>query len=155
MAVGADNSVNDDVNAPFFEPMTTTTTPSPPQPPDRGAIHFPLQPGERVLTICRKHWLFLYPRLVLYLVLAVAPLALLALALSKAGGFHGTGKQIFEIVAEINNQGTAVLLVEQFVHMALGGTDRAYVLEQGRITLSGTGPALLDDPHVQKAYLGA
>src|SRR5205814_5261378 len=55
-------------------------------------------------------------------------------------------EQIFAILAEINQQGAAVLLVEQFVHMALGGTDRAYVLTKGQVALEGRSSALLDDP---------
>jgi branched-chain amino acid transport system ATP-binding protein len=63
-------------------------------------------------------------------------------------------EQIFEIVAEINNQGTAVLLVEQFVHMALGGTDRAYVLAKGEVVLEGKSSELLHDPALVASYLG-
>jgi branched-chain amino acid transport system ATP-binding protein len=62
--------------------------------------------------------------------------------------------QIFEIVAEINSQGTAVLLVEQFVHMALRGTDRAYVLAKGEIVLEGRSGDLLHDPALIASYLG-
>jgi branched-chain amino acid transport system ATP-binding protein len=46
------------------------------------------------------------------------------------------------------------MMVEQNALAALELSDRAYVLEQGRVTLTGTGQALLSDPHVQKAYLG-
>jgi branched-chain amino acid transport system ATP-binding protein len=63
-------------------------------------------------------------------------------------------EQIFEIVAEINQQGTAVLLVEQFVHMALGGTDRAYVLAKGEVVLEGKSSELLHDPALVASYLG-
>ena len=47
-----------------------------------------------------------------------------------------------------------ILLVEQNVHLALGIASRGYVLETGRIVLSGSGRELLENPHVQKAYLG-
>jgi branched-chain amino acid transport system ATP-binding protein len=63
-------------------------------------------------------------------------------------------EQIFEIVAEINSQGTAVLLVEQFVHMALSGTDRAYVLAKGEVVLEGRSSELLHDPALVASYLG-
>lgn len=63
-------------------------------------------------------------------------------------------EQIFAIVAEINREGTAVLLVEQFVHMALGGTDRAYVLAKGEVVLSGRSADLLHDPALIASYLG-
>jgi branched-chain amino acid transport system ATP-binding protein len=63
-------------------------------------------------------------------------------------------ERIFEIVVEINRQGTPVLLVEQNALMALDVADRAYVLETGTVTLSGVASALKDDEKVQKAYLG-
>ena len=63
-------------------------------------------------------------------------------------------EKIFEIVVEINRQGTPVLLVEQNALMALDVADRAYVLETGAVTLEGEAEALRSDPNVQKAYLG-
>jgi len=62
--------------------------------------------------------------------------------------------QIFEIVGEINDQGTTVLLVEQNAAQALKRADRAYVLETGRIVRSDEAAALLDDESVRAAYLG-
>jgi branched-chain amino acid transport system ATP-binding protein len=64
-------------------------------------------------------------------------------------------ERTFEIIKEIKRQGTTVLMVEQNAFAALELSDRAYVLEQGRVTLTGTGAALLKDPHVKSAYLGA
>jgi len=61
---------------------------------------------------------------------------------------------IFNIVKEINSQGTPVLLVEQNAHKALEVAHRAYVLETGVIVKSGTGQELLESEDVQKAYLG-
>ncbi|MBO5999460.1 MAG: ABC transporter ATP-binding protein [Lachnospiraceae bacterium] len=62
--------------------------------------------------------------------------------------------EIFRIIEEINKKGTTVLLVEQNAKRALAIADRAYVLETGRITLSGTGEELANDERVKKAYLG-
>ena len=61
---------------------------------------------------------------------------------------------IFDIIKEINRQGVTVLLIEQNANMALKIADLAYVLETGRITLSGTGQELLSNEQVRKAYLG-
>ncbi len=62
--------------------------------------------------------------------------------------------EIFSIVAELNRDGTTILLVEQNAHRALEIANRAYVLETGNIVLSGTGKELLTDPKVKEAYLG-
>jgi branched-chain amino acid transport system ATP-binding protein len=61
---------------------------------------------------------------------------------------------IFEIIKEINLQGTTILLVEQNVFQSLRISHRAYVLETGRVVLSGTGAELLANAHVKKAFLG-
>jgi branched-chain amino acid transport system ATP-binding protein len=61
---------------------------------------------------------------------------------------------IFEIIKEINRQGTTILLVEQNVYQSLRIANRAYVLETGRVVLTGTGAELLDNTHVKKAFLG-
>jgi branched-chain amino acid transport system ATP-binding protein len=63
-------------------------------------------------------------------------------------------KELFRIVKEINEEGVTVLLVEQNVKQSLSIADRGYVLEDGRIVLSGTGDELLEDEGVRKAYLG-
>lgn len=63
-------------------------------------------------------------------------------------------KEIFSIIEEINKQGTTVLLVEQNAKMALSIAHRAYVLETGKVVLSGTGKELVESPEIQKAYLG-
>ncbi|HWS33731.1 MAG TPA: ABC transporter ATP-binding protein, partial [Actinoplanes sp.] len=62
-------------------------------------------------------------------------------------------QQIFEIITEINSQGTTVLVVEQNAQQALSRANRAYVLETGRIVKTGTGQDLLHDPAVKDAYL--
>jgi branched-chain amino acid transport system ATP-binding protein len=61
---------------------------------------------------------------------------------------------VFETIRTINEQGVAILLIEQNALMALDAADRAYVMESGRIVLSGPGKALLGDEKVQHAYLG-
>ncbi|TWJ18406.1 ABC transporter ATP-binding protein [Geobacter argillaceus] len=63
-------------------------------------------------------------------------------------------KTIFEIIREINRQGVTILLVEQNVYQSLRIAHRAYVLETGRVVLTGTGEQLLNDEHVKKAFLG-
>ena len=63
-------------------------------------------------------------------------------------------QQIFDIIAELHKAGTTILLVEQNAEMALQIADRAYVLESGRIKLSGTGKELASSDEIKKAYLG-
>ncbi|SOC08873.1 amino acid/amide ABC transporter ATP-binding protein 2 (HAAT family) [Ureibacillus xyleni] len=63
-------------------------------------------------------------------------------------------KKIFEIIKAVNSQGTTVLLVEQNANMALSIADRAYVLETGKIVLSGTAKELQESEQVKAAYLG-
>ena len=61
---------------------------------------------------------------------------------------------IFDIIREINKRGTTILLIEQNANMALQTADTGYVMETGRITLTGTGEELLKNEAVQAAYLG-
>jgi branched-chain amino acid transport system ATP-binding protein len=63
-------------------------------------------------------------------------------------------RDIFKALLEINLSGTTILLVEQNAHMALSIASQGYVLENGRIAISGSGKTLLDDPRVKEAYLG-
>ena len=63
-------------------------------------------------------------------------------------------EQVFEIIQSLHKAGTTILLVEQNAQMALSIANRAYVLENGEITLSGTGRELAQSERVQKAYLG-
>jgi branched-chain amino acid transport system ATP-binding protein len=63
-------------------------------------------------------------------------------------------RQIFDIITEINQQGTTILLVEQNAQQALSRAHRAYVLETGRIVKEGSGQDLLHDPSIKEAYLG-
>lgn len=63
-------------------------------------------------------------------------------------------KGIFDIIHKIHEQGVTILLIEQNANMALQAADTAYVLETGRITMSGTGAQLLADERIKEAYLG-
>ena len=63
-------------------------------------------------------------------------------------------EQIFEIIQEINKQGTTILLVEQNAYLALQLTHRGYVMETGEIAIEGTSAELLNDVRVRQAYLG-
>ena len=63
-------------------------------------------------------------------------------------------EQIFDIIKQLHKDGTTILLVEQNAQMALSVADRAYVMETGKITLSGTGAELAASDQVKKAYLG-
>jgi branched-chain amino acid transport system ATP-binding protein len=63
-------------------------------------------------------------------------------------------EQIFEIIQEINKQGTTILLVEQNAYLALQTTHRGYVMETGEIAIEGTSAELLNDVRVRQAYLG-
>jgi len=64
-------------------------------------------------------------------------------------------ERIYETIAEINDQGTTILLVEQNANFALDVSKRGYVLEVGKVALSNDSESLRHDPEVQKAYLGA
>ena len=63
-------------------------------------------------------------------------------------------QDVFEIVKRINKEGVTILLVEQNVRQTLALCDRAYVLENGRVVLEGTGKDLMNNAHVKEAYLG-
>ena len=63
-------------------------------------------------------------------------------------------KQIFDIISEINSQGTSILLVEQNAHKALNIASRGYVLENGHLAASGPTASLRSDKKIQEAYLG-
>jgi len=63
-------------------------------------------------------------------------------------------REIFNVINRIRKEGVTVLIVEQNVKQTLAAADRAYVLENGRVTLAGSGAELADNPHVQAAYLG-
>ncbi|MEH2934266.1 ABC transporter ATP-binding protein [Acutalibacter sp. JLR.KK004] len=63
-------------------------------------------------------------------------------------------EQIFDIIAELHKSGTTILLVEQNAEMALQIADRAYVLESGRVVMTGTGAELAASEEIRKAYLG-
>jgi len=62
---------------------------------------------------------------------------------------------IFEVIRKISQQGMTIFLVEQNANIALAMSDRAYVMESGEITMTGTGEDLIQDPRIHAAYLGA
>lgn len=61
---------------------------------------------------------------------------------------------IFDLIKEINKQGVTILLIEQNANMALSASHRAYVLENGKVTMSGNAKEIASDPRIKKAYLG-
>jgi branched-chain amino acid transport system ATP-binding protein len=63
-------------------------------------------------------------------------------------------EQVFQIIQDVNQMGTTIFLVEQNAHMALSIADRGYVLQTGRIVLGDTAKDLIENPVMQKAYLG-
>jgi branched-chain amino acid transport system ATP-binding protein len=63
-------------------------------------------------------------------------------------------EEMFTLIVKMNNQGLTILLVEQNVHLSLEIATRGFVMENGAIALSGTAASLLDDPELQKSYLG-
>ena len=67
---------------------------------------------------------------------------------------HLVVKEIFDIIKEINESGTTILLVEQNANMALSIADTAYVLETGKIVLSGNAKEIANNDSVRSAYLG-
>ena len=62
--------------------------------------------------------------------------------------------QIFDLIKSINAQGVTILLIEQNANMALGISNRAYVLENGTVSMSGDAREIANDPRVKNAYLG-
>ena len=63
-------------------------------------------------------------------------------------------EQVFDIIQEINRQGTTIFMVEQNANMALSIAHRAYVLQTGKVVLSGSAKDLRRDPAIREAYLG-
>jgi len=63
-------------------------------------------------------------------------------------------KLLFDLIADLRRKGITILIVEQNVHHVLEASDRAYVLENGRVVLEGCGQALLKDERLKVAYLG-
>ena len=61
---------------------------------------------------------------------------------------------IFEMIRQINRQGVTILLIEQNANMALQTSDRAYVIENGLVTMQGAAKDIAADPRIKKAYLG-
>ena len=68
---------------------------------DNRSLHFPLQTGERVLTIVHRHWLYLYPKLLLHAAAALIPVIVAAVLLSEAGALDGDAAKVFGIIAAV------------------------------------------------------
>jgi branched-chain amino acid transport system ATP-binding protein len=64
-------------------------------------------------------------------------------------------EEIFQIIRDLHRDGTTIFLVEQNAHMALQVADRFYLLDQGRVTFSGSPGELAEDEVIQRAYLGS
>jgi len=79
--------------------MATETPAAARKPHVDGAIHFPLQDNERVLQICRRHWIYLWPRIALFAVLALVPTIVVGVLLGRSGHFDGLAARIFWIAA--------------------------------------------------------
>ena len=71
-----------------------------------------------------------------------------------AGTLSGGEQQMFDIIQNLNKNGSTILLVEQNAQMALSVAHRGYVLETGRVVTTGTGAELIESPEIKKAYLG-
>jgi branched-chain amino acid transport system ATP-binding protein len=80
---------------------------------------------------------------------------MLAIGRALMGNPQILTERIYETIAEINQQGTTILLVEQNANFALDVSQRAYVLETGKVTMADDSASLRTNPEVQKAYLGA
>ena len=79
-----------------------TQTPAPAQQPHPdSAIHFPLQDNERVLQVCRRHWIYLWPRIALFAVFAIVPVIVAGVLLGKAGHFDGLAARVFWIATVV------------------------------------------------------
>ena len=77
--------------------MTETALPAPKQVP----LTFPLQDGEQVLELCRRHWIYLWPNVIGLLLAAFVPPSMLAVALSQAGAYEGLAAQAFWVAAAV------------------------------------------------------
>jgi branched-chain amino acid transport system ATP-binding protein len=76
------------------------------------------------------------------------------LAIQAVGAAPNVVDRLIDVIKQINDEGTALLLVEQDVRVALDAADRAYVLENGQVALSGLAAEVKDDRGVRRAYLG-
>ena len=72
-----------------------------PAPSQQRGLPFPLQEGERVLVVCHRHWVYLWPNLLMMLVAAIVPAAAVALLLSAAGAYEGLAAKVFWVVSSV------------------------------------------------------
>ncbi|MEX2245707.1 MAG: hypothetical protein WEC75_03380 [Dehalococcoidia bacterium] len=69
--------------------------------PRQPSLHFPLQDGERVLIICRRHWLHLWPRLIMMALITIVPVTVVALIMSNSGAYEGTTAKVFWVISGV------------------------------------------------------
>jgi membrane protein YdbS with pleckstrin-like domain len=82
--------------------MTTpASVPARPAEAPQPKLPFPLQEGEQVIALCRRHWLYLWPSIALKVAVALVPPAVAGVLLSKAGGYTGVGEKIFWVLADL------------------------------------------------------
>jgi hypothetical protein len=81
--------------------MATQTTTPPPKPHHDSALHFPLQDNEQVLMICRRHWIYLWPRIALMTLFAIVPPIVVGIVLGRGGWFDGTAAKVFWIASAV------------------------------------------------------
>ena len=79
--------------------MTTDAATPAPKPRKDSALHFPLQDNEQVLMVCRRHWIYLWPRTALVAIFALAPVIVAAILLQKSTGLSGTPGKVFGVIA--------------------------------------------------------
>ncbi len=79
--------------------MTTDTSAQAPRPRKAGALHFPLQDGEQVIMVCRKHWFYLWPRTLIIALVAIVPVIIAAVLFSKSTGLGGNPGKAFAVIS--------------------------------------------------------
>jgi len=81
--------------------MTSDATIRDDRGPGARGLHFPLQQGERVLAVCRRHWLFLWPRLTFMTLVALAPVVIIALLMASTDTYEGAARTVFWIASGV------------------------------------------------------
>ncbi len=79
--------------------MTTDASTPAPQPRKDATLHFPLQDNEQVLMVCRRHWIYLWPRTALIAIVAIAPVIIAAILFQRSTGLSGTPSKVFWVIS--------------------------------------------------------